>query len=317
MDGQRWLAHQEPQWQRYDRLLQKAEKSGLKKLTGREVQDLSGLYRMVVSDLARARARQMGPGVTDQLKQLTLRGYSQIYQGGRRPAWRSAWEFISWGFPAIVQETWVFTVLATAMFMVGALIGWWYTWRDPVFMQLIVPQRIIQIVQVEGRLWMGSIVGSEPLASSNIMQNNISVTFSTFGGGLLAGVGTLFILWINGLSIAAIATLVGQHKLAYPFWAFVFPHGALELPAIFLAGGAGLLLARAVVFPGRYKRLAALKLYGAKAIQLMFGVVPMLIIAGGIEGFFSPSPMVPAPVKYVAGLSLLWGLLLYLRRRPA
>ncbi|WP_299403360.1 stage II sporulation protein M [Acaryochloris sp. IP29b_bin.148] len=317
MDGQRWLAQQEPQWQRYEQLLQKAEKYSLKNLTGREVQDLSGLYRMVVADLARSRARQMGPGVTDQLKQLTLRGYSQIYQGGRRPAWRSMWEFVGWGFPAVVQQTWGFTILATAVFLAGALLGWWYTWRDPVFMDLIIPQRIIHMVQEDGQLWMGSIVGSEPLASSNIMQNNISVTFSAFAGGLLAGVGTLFILWINGLSIAAIATLVGQNKLAYPFWAFVFPHGALELPAIFLAGGAGLLLAKAVVFPGRYKRLAALKLYGAQAIQLMFGVVPMLIIAGGIEGFFSPSPVVPAPVKYVAGLSLLWGLLLYLRRQPA
>lgn len=316
MDGQRWLARQEPQWRRYESLLQKAEKRGLKKLTGREVQELSGLYRMVAADLARARARQLGTGVTDQLKQLTLRGYSQIYQGGRRPAWRSVWEFVCWGFPAVVQETWVFTVLATAVFLVGGLIGWWFTWRDPVFMHLIIPPRIVDIVQEDGQLWMGSIVGSEPLASSDIMQNNISVTFSTFAGGMLAGVGTLYILWINGLSIAAIATLVGQNKLAYPFWAFVFPHGALELPAIFLAGGAGLLLARAVVFPGRYKRLAALKLYGAQAIQLMFGVVPMLMIAGGIEGFFSPSPGIPEPVKYVAGLSLLWGLLLYLRRRP-
>lgn len=315
MDGRRWLARQEPQWRQFEALLQQAEQHGLKNMTGRDVQHLSGLYRMVTADLARARARQVGPGVTDQLKQLTLRGYAQIYQGGRRPAWRSIWEFICWGFPAVVRETWMYTGLATVMFLVGGVMGWWYTWRDPAFMKVVIPPQIIDMVQEEGKLWMGSIVGREPLASSSIMQNNISVTFSTFAGGILAGLGTLYILWINGLSIAAIATLVGQNKLAYPFWAFVSPHGALELPAIFLAGGAGLLLARAVVFPGRYQRLAALQHYGGQAIQLMFGVVPMLIIAGGIEGFFSPSPVVPAPIKYVAGLSLLWGLLFYLRRQ--
>ena len=315
MDVQRWLARQEPQWQQLERLLQKAEKQGLKNLTGREVQNLSGLYRLVAADLARARARQIGPGVTDQLKNLTLRGYSQIYQGGRRPAWRSVWEFVGWGFPTVVQETWGFTVLATLIFLIGGGMGWWYTWQDPAFMNLVIPPGIIDIVQDKGQLWVGSIVGREPLASSNIMQNNISVTFTTFAGGLGAGILTLYILWVNGLHIAAIATLVGQNKLAYPFWAFVFPHGALELPAIFLAGGAGLLLARAVVFPGQYHRMSALKIYGGQAIQLMFGVVPMLLIAGAIEGFFSPSPLVPAPVKYLAGISLLWGLLLYLRRR--
>jgi uncharacterized membrane protein SpoIIM required for sporulation len=316
MDMQRWLARQEPQWRRFEGLLQKAEKGSLKALTGQEVQDLSGLYRLVVADLARARARQVGPGVTEQLKQLALRGYAQIYQGGRRPLWRSVWEFIAWGFPTIVQQTWLFTAAATVVFLMGAGIGWWYTWQDPAFMNLVIPQGIIDLVQEEGKLWMGSIVGSEPLASSNIMQNNISVTFSTFAGGILAGILTLYILWVNGLHIAAIATLVGQNKLAYPFWAFVCPHGVLELPAIFLAGGAGLLLAKAVVFPGQYQRMAALKLYGGQAIQLMFGVVPMLIIAGGIEGFFSPSPGVPAPVKYMVGLCLLWGLLLYWRRQP-
>jgi len=315
MDGRRWLVRQEPQWQQFEALLQQAEQQGLKSMTGRDVQHLSGLYRLVAADLARARARQVGTAVTDQLQQLTLRGYAQIYQGGRRPAWRSVWEFVCWGFPAVVQETWLFTGLATVVFLVGGVMGWWYTWRDPVFLNVVIPPQIIDMVQEEGKLWMGSIVGREPLASSSIMQNNISVTFSTFAGGILAGLGTLYILWINGLSIAAIATLVGQNKLAYPFWAFVFPHGALELPAIFLAGGSGFLLAKAVVFPGRYKRLAALKLYGGQAIQLMFGVVPMLVIAGGIEGFFSPSPLVPAPVKYFVGLSLLWGLLLYLRRQ--
>ncbi|NJK40998.1 MAG: stage II sporulation protein M [Acaryochloridaceae cyanobacterium SU_2_1] len=315
MDIQRWLARQEPEWQRFETLLNKAEGSNLKQLSGQEIQQLSGLYRLVSADLARAKARQVGVGVIDQLKQLTLRGYAQIYQGGRRQAWRSVWEFIVWGFPAITQETAVYSAIATLVFLAGSGIGWWYTWQDPVFMNLVIPSEIINLVQEKGELWMGSIVGVEPLASSAIMRNNISVTFSTFAGGALAGLPTLYILWNNGIHIGAIATLVGQNKLAYPFWAFVMPHGALELPAIFLAGGAGLLVARGIVFPGRYQRLVSLKIYAGKAIQLMFGVVPMLVIAGVIEGFFSPSPQVPAPLKYLVGISLLWALLLYLSRR--
>jgi uncharacterized membrane protein SpoIIM required for sporulation len=184
-------------------------------------------------------------------------------------------------------------------------------------MSLIVPQRLITQVRDEQKLWMGSIVGIEPLASSGIMVNNISVSFGAVAGGITAGIYTTYIMVFNGLLIGAVGTLVGQNNLAYPFWAFVFPHGSLELPAIFLAGGAGLLIARAILFPGKYRRGDALKFYGSQAAQLVFGIVPMLMIAGTIEGFFSPNPVVPDVIKYLVGLGLFVFLVWYCsRKRP-
>lgn len=182
-------------------------------------------------------------------------------------------------------------------------------------MSLIVPEGLIKKVRDEQQLWMGSIVGVEPLASSNITINNLTVSFGAIAGGITAGLYTVFLMVFNGLSIGAIATLVGQNNLAYPFWAFVFPHGSLELPAIFFAGGAGLLLARAILFPGKYRRADALKLYGSQAVQLVYAIVPMLIVAGTIEGFFSPSPLVPAPFKYLVGMGLFVLLVMYCGRR--
>jgi uncharacterized membrane protein SpoIIM required for sporulation len=148
------------------------------------------------------------------------------------------------------------------------------------------------------------------------MVNNIKVSFSAIAGGMTAGLVTTYIMLFNGLLIGTIATLVSQNNLAIPFWAFVFPHGALELPAIFLAGGAGFLLARALLFPGPHRRQDAFKLYGMQAAQLVFGIVPMLVIAGLIEGFFSPHPSIPDGVKYIVGMGLLAALLWYLNRRP-
>uniref|UniRef100_B8HW59 Stage II sporulation protein M n=1 Tax=Cyanothece sp. (strain PCC 7425 / ATCC 29141) TaxID=395961 RepID=B8HW59_CYAP4 len=316
MDVQRWLARQEPKWSQLETLLQKSEQKGLRSLTVQEVQQLSSLYRTVSADLARVRSRNLGSGLGEYLQNLALRGYGQVYQGRRRSSWRAIVQFYRWEFPALVRQTWLYTALATAIFLLGGLIAWWYAWRDPDFLPLVVPSRILNLVQKEGKLWMGSIVGIEPLASSWIMTNNIAVSFATLAGGMMAGLGTLFILWNNGIHIGAIATLVGQHDLAYPFWAFVLPHGALELPAIFLAGGAGLLLGQALLFPGRYRRMVALTQNGAQAIYLMFGVVPLLVIAGVIEGFFSPNPLVPNSIKYLAGTLIFLGLLVYLSSRP-
>lgn len=316
MNVKQWLNRQEPNWQRLIALLNRAEKKGMKQLSAPEVQELSSLYRKVSSDLSRARTHEVGAVVIEQLTNLTMRSYTQIYQGGRRQNWRDVLAFYLWGFPAVVRDTFPYIAISTVICLLGALVGWWFGWRDPAFLEMVIPEHILRLVQDEGKLWMSSIVGVEPMASSDIMQNNISVTILAFAGGMTAGLWTIFLLWNNGLHVGAIATLVGKYHLAYPFWAFVLPHGSLELPAIFISGGAGLLLARAIVFPGQYRRRDQLKRLGNKAIQLMFGVVPMLFIAGIIEGFFSPSPVVDSSLKYIIGTVLFSLLMLYFSYRP-
>lgn len=312
MNIQRWIGRRETNWQRLDTLLKKVEHHRLKSLAAGEIRELASLYRSVAADLARVRTQQISPALIKSLQSLTTRAYTQIYQGSRRQEWQSVKEFYLRGFPEVVRQTFAYIVIAMGIFVVGGLISWWYAWQDANFMFLIVPENIIVQVRDQGKLWMGSIVGIEPLASSGIMINNISVCFVALGGGITGGLYTAYILLVNGLLIGAVAALVAQNNLAYPFWAFVFPHGALELPAIFLAGAAGLLLGRGILFPGKYRRRDALKFYGQQAVKLLYGIVPMLIIAGLIEGFFSPNPAFPDVIKYLTGLSLFTVLLKYI-----
>lgn len=315
MNIQRWIARREANWLRLEVLLKQAEKKGLKSLPASEIRELASLYRSVSADLARARTQQVGSMLIQNLQLLTTRAYTQIYQGSRRQEWQAVLQFYSWGLPSIIQQTFPYIAFATALFLLGALVAWWYAWQDPSFMSLIVPESMIIKVRDEHELWMGSIVGIEPLASSNIMINNLSVSFGAVAGGITAGAYTAFLMLFNGLLIGAVGTLVGQNNLAYPFWAFVFPHGSIELPAIFFAGGAGFLIGKALLFPGKYRRADALKFYGSLAVQLVFGIVPMLIIAGTIEGFFSPNPRVPLPLKYLVGMGLFVFLVWYSNRK--
>ncbi|MGL5836291.1 MAG: stage II sporulation protein M [Waterburya sp.] len=318
MHVQRWIARREPNWKRLDGLLQQAEKQGIKSLSATEIKDLASLYRSVSADLARARTNKVGNILTQDLQKLTARGYNQIYQGSQRQEWQQVKEFYLWGLPQAIRDSWVYIAIATGVFLLTAMIAWWYGWRDPTFIAITVPDHIIKIVEEDGELWMGSIVGTEPLASSNITINNLSVSFGAIAGGITAGIYTMFIMAFNGISIGAIATLVGKNNLAYPFWAFVFPHGSLELPAIFFAGGAGLLIGKGMIFPGKYKRIDALKNNSIQAAQLLMGIIPMLVIAGTIEGFFSPSPLIPNPIKYLAGTTIFCLLVLYcLRKKKA
>lgn len=315
MNIQRWIARREQSWVQLDQLLNRVERHGLRSLSAQDIEQLASLYRSVCSDLARAQTQQAGHLIVQKLQSLTTRGYTQIYQGSRHQEWQAVREFCLWGFPAIVQQSRGYIALAVSLFSGAALISWWFAWHDPAFMVLMVPNELIVQVRDHQELWMGSIVGIEPFASTNIMINNLRVSFSALAGGMTVGMLTVYILVLNGLSLGAIGALVGQNQLAYPFWAFVLPHGALELPAIFLSAAAGLMLAGAILFPGQYRRGDALKQRGQQAIQLMFGVIPLLIVAAIIEGFFSPNPAIPDLIKYAAGVIIFASLISYLRRK--
>jgi len=314
MKIQSWIARRENNWHRLDALLKRVEKQGIKSLQTSEITELASLYRLVSADLSKAKTQKLDAILTRDLQNLTSRSYVQIYQGSRHQEWQKVRDFYLWGFPKIVRETIIYTLIATIIFLIPALIAWWYGWRDPVFLSLAIPPDLITLVRDEHKLWFGSIVGMEPYASSNIMINNINVTFNTITGGITGGIFTAYILASNGLHIGAIAALVAQNQLAYPFWAFVLPHGSLELPAIFLSGGAGLLIGRGLLFPGKYRRRDALKYYSNKGAQLVLGIVPMLVIAGIIEGFISPNPAIPDIFKYIIGVGILTILFSYCQR---
>jgi uncharacterized membrane protein SpoIIM required for sporulation len=151
----------------------------------------------------------------------------------------------------------------------------------------------------------------KPLAASGIMTNNLAVCFATFALGITAGIGTIRLMVTNGMLIGVIGAATWQAGMALQLWSFVAAHGVLELPAIFISGGAGLEIARGMLFPGLLPRRESLALAGGRAARLMIGIMPILIVAGVIEGFVSPSG-IAAPLKFLLAAVLFAGLTTYL-----
>jgi uncharacterized membrane protein SpoIIM required for sporulation len=148
-----------------------------------------------------------------------------------------------------------------------------------------------------------------PVLSSKIMTNNISVGFKAFAFGITAGVGTVYVLIFNGFMLGSLAAIFNNYHYDIQFWALILPHGITELLAIFISGGAGLILADSLFNPGDLKRIDAMKVNGVRAIRLILGVIPMFVIAGIIEGFITPLDISPY-IKLV--FSAFTGILLFL-----
>jgi len=156
----------------------------------------------------------------------------------------------------------------------------------------------------------------KPIASSAIMTNNLGVAFMSFAAGITAGIGTVYMMVFNGLLIGVIGTACWLSGMSSQLWSFVAPHGVLELPAIFISGGAGLRLAYGLLFPGFLPRRESVARAGIEAVKLLLGAIPILIVAGVIEAFVSPTGLA-VPLKFGLAGALFPLLMAYLFWKPA
>ena len=296
-----------PRWERLETLIHRLERGKYRDVEPPMLKDLGRLYREATADLARLQAfRERGALPEDletYLNQLVGRAYAQIYKNPP-PRWASLWKFLFFTFPETVRKTAPWTLIALGIFMLGACYGFVVSLYDDSLISLIVSPHIISQVE-DGKVWFDSILGIQPLASSRIMTNNISVSFLAFALGITFGLGTAYIMAFNGLMVGTIAALCHNHGLDIPFWSFVAPHGVIELSAIFIAGGSGLLIGTGLLLPGDLPRKEALNQRGKEAGKLILGCVPLLVVAGIIEGFFSPTHISPVYKFSFAGVLFL------------
>lgn len=213
-------------------------------------------------------------------------------------------------YPQVFRETLPETLLALAIFVVTGLGAWVITLHDPGFAHRLLGAHMMETIE-QRKMWTDSIVTVKPVASSGIMTNNLAVAFTAFAMGITGGLGTIWMMIVNGMLIGVIGASTWRAGMALQLWSFVAPHGVLELPAIFIAAGAGLEIARGLLFPGLLPRRDSLAKAGGRAAQLLLGTIPLLVVAGVIEGFFSPSNA-PVAMKFLLASVLFMALLSYL-----
>jgi uncharacterized membrane protein SpoIIM required for sporulation len=304
-----WLEKRQPHWTRLETLVTRTGHNSVAALTAKELQELAVLYRQVASDLATVREDPSSLQLALYLNQLLGRAHNLIYMG-RRPEPRDILGFYRRTFPAIFRASFTYSFAALVIFFAAAAAGFLACLADPGFQRYLLGSRMVETIE-RHEMWTQSILTIKPLASSTILTNNITVALTTFALGITGGIGTLWMLVLNGMLLGVVSGACWESGMSLAFWSFVAPHGVLELPAIFIAGGAGLILGRAILFPGWLTRRAALVAAGSEAVRLVLGAIPLLVVAGIVEAFVSPTPL-PAALKFTLAALLGAALALYL-----
>jgi uncharacterized membrane protein SpoIIM required for sporulation/uncharacterized RDD family membrane protein YckC len=314
------VATNSPRWIAFASTLATAQRSGLKSLGEEGVRGFVSEYRALTADFARLRTAEQR-GASDELfylGRLVAGAHNLIYRD-RRSTWKQILTFIAIDVPTEVRRSFRPIVLAAAFMFVPAAIAYIGVVRDPRVAATFIPAAMLDRAQdgvARAKSGDGYIPDPQvfrPTMASQIVANNVQVTIGVFALGVTAGIGTLVMLLLNGVSFGGVLGLYASKQILSLIIAFVAPHGVLELSAICIAGGAGLLIAAGMLLPGRRTRKRALAENSQRAMRLMACSCLLLIVAGTLEGMVSPIPYWPLSLKLIVSATTLVLLVAYLR----
>ena len=308
MNVKQFIKQHREEWKQLEQLIATLSK-GRKTITGDNIILFSRLYQKAAQNLSYSQTYFPNDEVTQYLNGLVSKSHNLLYKD-QVSSVKQIRHFFAAKFIGLLLEQWKFVVTAMILFAIGAIGSFLSVLNDPLHIYSILPPEIARGVDPEQ---LGSRDGTvdSSLMSASIMTNNIKVAILAFAGGITFGILTVYLLIYNGIIIGALAALFWHHGKAYDFWAYIVPHGMIELTAIFIAGGAGLLMGYKLFVPGPFSRGYQLKEHGKRSVQLLLGTIPLFIIAGIIEGFITPAA-ISLEAKYMVAILTVLGLILYI-----
>ncbi len=301
-------------WSAYGRLVVRARKRGLARLSEGDVRSFGRLYRGMAADLARARAYGAPPSLLYGLEKWTSTGHNLLYRA-QRGAGPSVARWVGVVLPRAARAQALGAGLAALLLFGSGAATYAAVRADPGFGRSVVPAEMFARVENTPRgdaeaAYVDVSPNSMAVLASGVATNNLQVAFLTFAAGVLGGLGTACVLVLNGVFLGAVFGIYANSGVLPVLLAFVAPHGVIELTAICLAGGAGFGVGKAVLLPGRRTRRAALAEQARRSLSTLGCAALLLLAAGLVEGFYSPSGL-PSAAKFAFSAASAAGLALY------
>lgn len=296
------------QWEQLEQYIKIMDKKNKKRLTARELKAYLDLQKRVSHHLAYSRTHFPESALCQYLNELSVRAHNQLYVV-KKSNLKDFTSYFTIGFPQRLRENKMYILTAFLIFMVGCILSYLLVVSNSQNAGLFLPEEytVREDWDLKDSAWQEEQFF---YLSSYVTTNNIGVAIKAFVLSITAGVMTCYVLFANGTMLGALTGLVSLNssQMLY-YWALILPHGIIELTAIFISGGAGLRVGKALLIPGPYKRKDALIKEAKEAVMLMPGVIAMLMLAGLIEGFLTPARI---PMQFKLGFAVLTAVMLVL-----
>jgi uncharacterized membrane protein SpoIIM required for sporulation len=281
-------------------------------------------YRLLAHDLARVRELMPATRTREYLEGAYAHAHGMLHHGAA-PFGSALRQFVREDLPAAIRWLQPYLWWTTLIFILAAAGGYALVHRYPDLIGLFASPELIASVE-RGKLWTDGLLNIVPssVLSVQILANNVAVSLFAYCAGLFFGLGTLYILGLNGLMLGAVFAFVGAHGLARELTGFIVAHGCVELSVMCLSAAAGAAVGEALIRPGRAGRMQSFSAAALRSGRVLIACAMFLVGAGLIEGYVSPNPHVPLGARAAIGvgywlvmLAVLSGRLFARRRTPA
>lgn len=314
MTKRQFLKQRKAAWRRFEQLVGPLQSTNWRRLTAKQVTEYSRLLREVSHDLAVVRAHGWDLRLESYLNDLVSRGHNTFYRAP--PGTTNAlFRYFTTDFPRLLRRNLGYMFAGNALFFVPFFLAWGLVVADPEVVHRVVPSESLEQFdemygeegglagEGEGAGWVPGYAEERTGMFGFYVWNNVGIAFRTFALGITMGVGTVVTLLSNGIVIGAVFGYVQSQGNGDRLFSFVVSHGSFELTAIGISGGAGLMIADALLHPGSRTRWESLMVRGLDAVQVAGGAGAMLAVAAVLEAYWSPAP-IPAAIKYAVGATL-------------
>lgn len=280
--------------------------SRLKKLNKKEIDELIILYNQISNNLAYSRTNYGNSEITQYLNKLAASAHVIIYSSSKLQI-KDFFYFIGVGFPCLFRKHLKVFIISTLIFILSGFFVFVLTSINQENAYAFIPAQMADNLRNEGNIEEGNKL----IQSVFIGTNNIKACFTAFALGITLGVGTIYVLYTNGVMLGCLAGITLNKGQAAFFWSLILPHGISELFAIFVCGAAGLIIGYSLINPGNLTRGQSLIKNGREAVLLVIGCIPILIVSAIIEGYFTPLN-ISYIYKYMFSVMMLILVVLYI-----
>jgi uncharacterized membrane protein SpoIIM required for sporulation len=318
IDLARFVSAERVYWDELRAMLERMDAEPERRMPVDEVQRLHYLYERCSADLAQLDTFSTEPKLRASLESLVSRAYTEIHE--TRAPLKIHWKRLLLEFPRAFRRHLGAWQLAAGITLLGCAFGWFAVRQDARSKAVLMPfpglmgspaERVAKEEQSKG----DRLKGVKTTFSAQLMSNNIQVTIKALALGITWGVGTLILLFYNGVILGAVAAdyIGGGQGIFLAGW--LLPHGSVEIPAVVLGGQAGFMLAGALIGWGeRTSRTERLRAISHDLFAIVAGASALLVWAGLVEAFVSQyhQPVLPYALKIAFGVCELAALTVYL-----
>ena len=241
----------------------------------------------LVDDLSYAKTFYLKSKVTRWINGIAAGIYQNIYQN-KKEKYNRVFTFWKFELPLLFKKYHKILFFTFFVFLLFVFIGVFGSVKDESFIRGVLGDNYVDMT--EENISKGDPFGV--YKSDNpftmfvyIAMNNSFVALLMVIGGLLAGVGTLFSMWQNGLMLGCFQYLFISKGLGIKSFMVIWVHGTLEILAFVIASTAGFVIANGILFPGTYSRMDSFKRAVKDAFKIMIILVPIFIIAAFFESY--------------------------------